>query len=317
MKSTARGPALLLGLGGLLLGAGCATQDDVALLQRDIDTLRREMTAVSRTSEGSRVITEQRVGQVAADVKAEVARAMGQAKEEMRTVFQSQTAVGTKLDELAAETRLVQGRIEETGRSLAEIHLRLDDLARKVGETSRRMDTLDAQVKTLLSPPAPVPSPGPTSPSSDVSPSTGSPGSVPEPPRPPVASKTPPRPTAASPEEIYRSALNDYTQGNYDLAIGGFRTYLHQYPSSSLASNAQYWLAEAYFSQKNYRQAIAEFDQVIRQYKDSPKVPSAMLKQGKAYFELGQKDQGRGILKNLRERYPKTLEARQAQDYLK
>ena len=89
------------------------------------------------------------------------------------------------------------------------------------------------------------------------------------------------------PEEVYRNALNDYTKGNYDLAIAGFRAYIQHYPKASQAGNAQYWLGESYYGQKNYAQSVEEFEIVIRDYPDSPKVASALFKQGDALLQMG------------------------------
>jgi tol-pal system protein YbgF len=108
--------------------------------------------------------------------------------------------------------------------------------------------------------------------------------------------------------------LSDYTKGDYDLAIDGFRSYLKNYPRTSLAANAQYWLAECYFSQKNYTQAIDEFDVVTREYADSPKVPSALFKQGEAYLQMGDTKQATTVLCELISKHGKTREARLARD---
>jgi len=116
------------------------------------------------------------------------------------------------------------------------------------------------------------------------------------------------------PEELYKAALSDYTKGDYELAITGFRMYLKGYAQTSLAPNAQYWLGECYFSQKNYAQAVEEFDLVIREHPDNPKVPSAMFKQGEAYLQLGDTKQATGVFCELIGKHGKTREARLARD---
>ena len=118
------------------------------------------------------------------------------------------------------------------------------------------------------------------------------------------------------PEEVYRNALDDYTKGNYDLAIAGFRNYIQNYPRSSLVANAQYWLGESYFSQKNYQQAVTEFDTVIRDFPDSPKVPSAMFKEGDAYLQLGDNQRATQVLCDLitSKKFSRTREAQLARE---
>jgi tol-pal system protein YbgF len=122
------------------------------------------------------------------------------------------------------------------------------------------------------------------------------------------------------PEEIYKNALSDYTKGNYDLAIAGFRTYIENYPRTSLVPNAQYWLAESYYGQKNYAQAIQEFEVVIRDFPDSPKAPSALFKQGDALLQTGDTRRATAALCELtdtKSKYSKTREAQLAREKMR
>jgi tol-pal system protein YbgF len=116
------------------------------------------------------------------------------------------------------------------------------------------------------------------------------------------------------PEDVYKNALSDYTKGNYDLAIAGFRTYIQNYPRTSLVPNAQYWLGESYYGQKHFAQAIEEFDVVVRDFPDSPKVPSALFKQGDAYLQMGETKRASTVLCELMTKHPKTREARLARE---
>ena len=52
-------------------------------------------------------------------------------------------------------------------------------------------------------------------------------------------------------EEIYNLAYKDYIKGDYSLAIMGFRELLKRYQNDPLASEAQYWIGECYYSQNN------------------------------------------------------------------
>jgi tol-pal system protein YbgF len=122
------------------------------------------------------------------------------------------------------------------------------------------------------------------------------------------------------PEEVYRNALNDYTKGNYDLAIAGFRAYIQNYPKASQAGNAQYWLGESYYGQKNYAQSVEEFEIVIRDYPDSPKVASALFKQGDALLQMGDTKRATAVLCELtdaKSRYSKTREAQLVRDKMR
>ena len=49
---------------------------------------------------------------------------------------------------------------------------------------------------------------------------------------------------ATTPDELYRSAYEDYMRGNYDLAADGFGEYLRRWPDTELSDNALYWIGE-------------------------------------------------------------------------
>jgi tol-pal system protein YbgF len=122
---------------------------------------------------------------------------------------------------------------------------------------------------------------------------------------------------ATSPKEIYDTAHADFLKGNYDLAIQGFKQYCELYPNSALAGNAQYWIAECYYSQQKFAQAAEEFDKVINNYPKSDKVIGAQLKKAFAYFELNQIGRAVIQLQQLIQEYPKSNEARIARERLK
>jgi tol-pal system protein YbgF len=220
-----------------------------------------------------------------------------------------------RLEELAVETRMVQGQLEETNFRLSEVSQRLDEtelkMARLLGESGRPGGGL---------PPGQAPLP-PTVPSPAVPgqslPPRGPGGSLPQAP----TVTTPEKPiqgSLPSPEEVYKKALSDYTKGNYDLAISGFKSYLNFFPKTSLVPNAQYWLAESYYSKgrDSFPLAIREFDKLIKEFPDSSRVPSAMLKKGYAYLELKETAQGQAVLRELMAKFPNSREARLAQDSL-
>lgn len=98
------------------------------------------------------------------------------------------------------------------------------------------------------------------------------------------------------PRAVYEEAYADYTAGNLDLAILGFRQYLEAYDDdgtgADLADNATYWLGESYYRQNRFVEAIEQFDQVLTRFPRSERGASALLKKGYAYLEQGQRAQG-------------------------
>lgn len=118
------------------------------------------------------------------------------------------------------------------------------------------------------------------------------------------------------PEAVYQTAYNDYLNRNYELAIAAFRNFLAAFPTSQLAANAQYWIAECYYAQKQYDMALNEFQKVIRLYPQSNKYLPALLKTGLTKINVGNVTQGRAVLESLIDDYPYSSEARIAQDRL-
>jgi tol-pal system protein YbgF len=88
-------------------------------------------------------------------------------------------------------------------------------------------------------------------------------------------------------------------------------------PHSELADNAQYWLAESYYSKREFPMAITEFHKVIQLYPQSPKAPSSLLKIGYAYYEMGNMEQGKQELQRLIQQFPTSAEATLAEQMLK
>ena len=101
-------------------------------------------------------------------------------------------------------------------------------------------------------------------------------------------------------------------EGRYKMANASFRKFLKEYPSSSYAGNAQYWLGESNYVTRQFDQAVMEFQAVLKNYPSSNKVPDAMLKLGYTYYELRQFNQARDILNQLRQLFAKSTAARLA-----
>ena len=114
----------------------------------------------------------------------------------------------------------------------------------------------------------------------------------------------------------YQAAFLLLKDSQYDQAIAAFTKFLADFPDSSLADNAQYWLGEAYYVTKDYPTALAAFQRVVDKYPQSRKVPDALLKVGYCQYELKQWDQARAVLGTVTSRYGDTPAGRLAQQRL-
>ncbi|MFB0565054.1 MAG: tol-pal system protein YbgF [Candidatus Aminicenantaceae bacterium] len=130
--------------------------------------------------------------------------------------------------------------------------------------------------------------------------------------------KEPDIPTVSlSPQEVYNMALSDYRNGNFQLAIDGFKIYINQFSDSPFADNAQYWIGECFFSQGKFEEAIEEFNNLILNYPNGDKVPGAYLKKGISFIELGRKEEALSAFKLLISKYPLSEETKIAQQKMK
>lgn len=116
--------------------------------------------------------------------------------------------------------------------------------------------------------------------------------------------------------QLYETAQLDLTKGKYDLAINGFSEFLKNFPSSDLADNAQYWLAQSYYAKEDFGSAIPQFKRLIKVYPQSDRIPDGLYKLGLCYQALKNNLQANKYFKELIDRYPSSTEAKSAREKL-
>jgi tol-pal system protein YbgF len=102
----------------------------------------------------------------------------------------------------------------------------------------------------------------------------------------------------------------------YGQAITAFDAFLKKYPTSALADNAQYWLAEAHYVSQHNEQAMQEFEKVVTLYPQSTKVSGALLKIGYLQQAAGQTEQARQTLNRVIREHPGSAAANMAKNRL-
>jgi tol-pal system protein YbgF len=122
---------------------------------------------------------------------------------------------------------------------------------------------------------------------------------------------------APPPDVLYKNALRDYNAGKNDLAKQEFSDYVKFYPTTDLAGNAFFYLAEVDYKAADFQGAVNNYDQVLQNFPTGNKAQSADLKKGLALIELGQKDDGVTQLRHVIQRYPRSNEALQARERLR
>lgn len=127
-----------------------------------------------------------------------------------------------------------------------------------------------------------------------------------------VDGKLPEREERAAYDEAFQTLLKEPKS-----SIPLFRTFLKDYPSSSLAPSAQYWIGEALYAEKDFTGAIAEFLLVLKEHKGSDKAPDAALKLGYSFYELKEWEKARKTLEDVVSFFPDNAEvAQKAKDRL-
>jgi tol-pal system protein YbgF len=116
----------------------------------------------------------------------------------------------------------------------------------------------------------------------------------------------------ATPEQIYAAGLASLQADEYGRAVPAFAELTRRFPQHALASNAQYWIGEAYYRQRDFARALAELVKVADVYPNSSQVPEALLKVGLCYQELQDQPRARDTWERVIKEYPGTNAANQA-----
>ncbi len=118
-------------------------------------------------------------------------------------------------------------------------------------------------------------------------------------------------------QAAYDRAFRALRETRYADAAEGFEAFLRQYPDSSYAPNAQYWLAETYYVTRDFDTALSLFQELLDRFPGSNKAGDALLKIGFSHYELRQWSQARAALEQVRAQHPGTTLERLADNRLR
>jgi tol-pal system protein YbgF len=216
------------------------------------------------------------------------AEALKEIRENIRLLQERQADTGADMTNLADQVRKLRGELEDINNperlksDRQDILARLEDLAARM----RKIETLVGTGKSPVKDGKPV----------------ATQAAVPD------ATK------AGKPDlkESYNEAFGDFKEGNYHEARRSFQAFLKQFPDSSLASGAQFWIGECYYMEGNFEKAILEYDKVILNYPKGEMLPHALLKQGLSFLKIGDKTGAKIVLEKLSDDYPDTHQAQLA-----
>jgi tol-pal system protein YbgF len=217
---------------------------------------------------------------------------------------QSLIQLASELDQLRAETTRLRGDIETLRFETENSDGRQREL---YVDVDRRLQSLEQQQQQRAFTPPPA----------AAAPSTLTPQerSAEPPADASRAAAAPPRP-AGTDQQNYQAAFDLIQARKYEEAGRAFTQFLTGFPTSPLADNAQYWLAETFYVRGQFQPALGEFQKVMDQYPQSAKLPDALLKVGYCQAELGQRDAARTALQQVVRQFPDTTAARLASQRL-
>lgn len=214
--------------------------------------------------------------------------------------------LGAKMDDQTTATRkgfadqmLVVNGIADGVRVLRE----------KSDDTNVRLATMTQEIESTRL--AIQSAPAPAAPSTlTFDPATGAPtGTQPGVP-------TPPTGTNVSPGKAYDAAFNDYTSGQYDLAIQGFEFYIREFPTSPRADDAQLGIGNSYYALGNYKEAVVAYQKVTATYSQTDSAPQAWYKLGLSYEGLKQPELARRAYETVIKNHPGAPDATLARQRL-
>ncbi|HKD90723.1 MAG TPA: tol-pal system protein YbgF [Terriglobales bacterium] len=272
---------LLLVLGfALAAPRSFAANKDMVALQTMVQNLQTQMQQLQQSIDERMGVMKNLVEQSADNVNKMAVTVNNLQAALDKQLQQQQQTTGAKVDQVSTQMQALNDSV--------------DELKARLATATKQLSDLNEKLQTIQAPP------------------TQSPGAMPQQ-QPQAAAPV----QAPPPDVLYNNALRDYNTAKYDLAGQEFGQFMKFYPQHELAGNAQFYLADIEYQQKNYEAAVADYDKVLEQYPSGNKTPTAELKKGFALIELGQRDAGVRELRTLIARYPRSIEATQAQDRLR
>jgi len=116
--------------------------------------------------------------------------------------------------------------------------------------------------------------------------------------------------------EDYQALLDMVNARDFRGAASGFMGFAKKYPQSPYLGDAQFWVAESFYSMGDYAKAIKEFQKLVDKYPNNERVKEAIYKQGLSFMRLKKNKEAQLFFQKVMASYPNTAEAAKAQTRL-
>jgi len=217
---------------------------------------------------------------------ARAARADTAQSVQLRQIIQGLGSVSDSLRLASTSLQRFQGDVSMSMHGVEQQLLTIQELT---GQSRKQVDALRAQLEARIADPAPaavVPTPSGGAPSGAAPAAGGAP--------------------APGPYSLMELGRQQLARGATSAARAAFSDLLTQYPTSDLASEAQYQIALAYSSAGNAVEADSVFALVAEKYPTSERAPEAIYKRAVALKVAGQTRHARTLFQQVIDQYPKS-----------
>ena len=232
--------------------------------------------------------------------QAERMRADSAMSQQIQQVLAAVTSVNDSVEVLSSRLTGFQGAVRG---ELFEIAQQLVTIQELTGQSQRRLQEVRASLEQRLEE---------TPPTGTVSDTGAAAGAA-------AAAAAPPSPGAADPgpNTLFQLALDQLRRGSAGTARIAFEELLTKHPTSDVADDAQFYLAEAYAAENQSAAADSAYLLVVTKYPESPRAPTALFKRALAKVASNDTETAKAMFNDLIAKYPRSDEAALARERLR
>jgi tol-pal system protein YbgF len=231
-----------------------------------------------------------RVETQVAVLRAETARQDSARAAELARIIRLQQVTIDSLATARQALRTVDARL---GNELLDIQRQLLAIQELTGQSQARLSRLQAQLDTRAAAAELAPPPVAAAPDTTPPPDSAAAGNP---------------PTAASADQMYEGALQQFRRGSVLIARRAFLEFLDTYPNHPLAPDAVYYVGES-LEPTAPDSAVQRFEEVLSRFPRSRRAPSAAYKVGLIAERRGDVAAARAAYQRVISQYPRSDEA--------
>jgi tol-pal system protein YbgF len=123
-------------------------------------------------------------------------------------------------------------------------------------------------------------------------------------------------PSGPGPAQLLQLGRDQMIKRSYNSGRDALNNLLTRFPTSDLAPDAIYEIAQSYRAENNLNAADSAYADLASRFPDSPRMPSVLYKRGLILQSLGQPTEARKLFQEVRRRFPRAPEAALAQERL-